>query len=93
MKSLLIKLLLKCLDLLKYKTLSTEVGIDKKVDKQDNLQDIWFRAVVIANEINRNYLGYEPKGWKREQLVTKLAVEYPWLEGDELTKIVNGVLV
>ena len=91
MKQLLIKLLLRCLSYLKYQE---EVGVSSSVEltKQDNLQDIWFRAVVIVNEVNRNYIGYEPTGWKREQLVSKLVIEYPWLEGDELTKIVNGVL-
>ena len=91
MKQLLIKLLLRCLSFLKYQE---EVGVSSGVElkKQDNLQDIWIRAVVIANEINRNYIGYEPTGWKREQLVSKLVIEYPWLEGDELTKIVNGAL-
>ena len=91
MKQLLIKLLLKCLSYLKYQE---EVGVSSSVElmKQDNLQDIWFRAVIIVNEVNRNYIGYEPTGWKREQLVSKLVTEYPWLEGNELTKIVNGVL-
>ena len=94
MRQLLIKLLLRCLSFLKYQEEGFKVSVSSSVElkKQDNLQDIWFRAVVIVNEINRNYIGYEPTGWKREQLVSKLVIEYPWLEGDELTKIVNGVL-
>ena len=94
MRQLLIKLLLKCLSFLKYQEEGFKVSVSSSVElkKQDNLQDIWFRAIVIVNEINRNYIGYEPVGWKREQLGSKLVIEYPWLEGDELTKIVNGVL-
>ena len=94
MRNLIINLLLKSLKLLKYEgekvTVYPDIGV--KLDKQDRMEDIWFRAVVIANEINRNKMGYEPNGWGREQLVTRLVQEYEWVDGQELTKIVNGVM-
>ena len=94
MKSFLIRVLLYCLGYLQY-TDTTNTQTENKPNPEkglDKLEDVWFRAIVLTNEINRNYIGYEPDGWKREQLVTKLATEYPWLEGNELTKIINGVI-
>lgn len=86
-------MLLKLLKSLDYVGKVKEVTIPSSPHKHDSLQDIWFRAVVIVNELNRNAMGYEPKGWQREQLVTRLAQEYKWLTSDDLTKIVNGVLL
>ena len=92
MKSLLIRFLLKCLGFLKYKTSAIEVGVGVTLDSQDNLKDVLFRATVIASELDRNLIGYEPENFKRIQLISKLTSEYPWLEGNKLTEIVNEVM-
>lgn len=92
MKNLLIRFLLKCLDFLKYKTSAIEVGVGVTLGSQDNLKDVLFRATVIASELDRNFMGYEPVNYRRIQLISKLTSEYPWLEGDKLTEIVNEVI-
>ena len=98
MKKLLVTVLLKLLKFLGHTEIREEdkvrdISFPSHYKQPDNLQDIWFRAVVIVNELNRNAMGYEPKGWQREQLVTRLAQEYKWLTSDDLTRIVNGVLL